>query len=196
MKSLITALWERSVMKQKVDPIDSAADDSASFEAGEERLRGSGHFYLSSNTSLLYSEQIEGGFGVYLAGNWRFELKVDPETGRCLYVTGFMSKLTAKKRELAVPKAEARELIFKSASMESGAEGCYISRPVNSVYFDSEKKILCVGDPEASGRAIEFADRIAAIIEGGKLLAVYLELDDIADDPENGLNLINCIVTV
>lgn len=196
MKSLITALWERSVSKKRVDSVNAESDSEMKFEIGERRARGDGHFDLTDNTSLIYSGSQEADFGVYLARNWRFEMKVDTDTGECVGLTGFMSKLTAKKSSLVLPAAEPKKLLCKSARLDSGAAGCYSESPANSVHFDPEKKILCLGDPEGAGEAVEFADRIIAVVNAGNLVCVYMLLDNIADDPENGNNLINCILLV
>lgn len=195
MKSLITALWERSVMKNKIEPISSEAAGRMTFEIGADRERGCEFYSLSENTSLVYSKPFEEGFGVYLAENWRFEMKVDPGSGRCVCLNGFMSKLTAKQADLAPPAAEPKELICHSSHLGEGM-GCYSQDPPNSVLFDPKKRILCLGDPDAEGEAVEFADRTVGVISGERLRCVYLLLDNIGNNAEAGNNLINCIVLV
>lgn len=194
MKSLITALWERSAAKKRIDPINSEADSSMKFEVGAARERGCCRYILSENTTLSSLGCDEGGFGVYVAGNWRFELKVDPETGECFGFSGFMSKLTAKSAEISVPEAESKTLICKSEKLGEGS-GCYCSCPNNSVLYDLKKKILCIGDPDAKGDAIEFLDSTVAVLANGRLCCIYLMLENIEEEAQ-GINLMNCIVTV
>ncbi len=196
MKSLITALWERSVSKKRVDPINPEADAEMRFAVGEPRRPEDGQFVLTENTSLVYLGEGEGDFSVYLAGNWRFELKVDSDSGACVDFSGFMSKLTARRTELNMPSAEKRTLICKSGRLAGEGVGCYSAYPSNAVLFDDKKRILCLGDHEAEGEAVEFLDRAVAVLGEGKLLALYINLDNIADDPKSESNLMNCIVLV
>ncbi len=195
MKSLITALWERSVTKKKLDPINPEPDFEMRFEAGEARVRGDCRYRLTPDTSLVYTGGEAGDFSVYLAGNWRFELKVDSDSGECREISGFMSKLTAKQAVLEVPEGERRKLICKSVRLGAENVGCYCPWPTNSVLFDPRRKILCLGNPESPGDAVEFADRTVAVLSDGKLMSVYLRLDNI-EEGEDGNNLANCIVMV
>ncbi len=199
MKSLITALWERSVTKKKLDPINPEPDLSMRFEPGEPRERGDGRYVLTSDTSLCFEggeNGKRGDFSVYLAGNWRFELSVNSTTGECREISGFMSKLTAKQAVLEVPEAEKRKLICKSDTLRAQSVGCYCPYPANSVLFDQRRRILCLGNPEGDGEAVEFADRTVAVLKEGRLACVYLRLDTIEDSAEGGDNLLNCIVLV
>ena len=196
MKSLITALWERSVIKQRVDPINPDPDAGMRFVIGEKRERGGCRFVLNHDTSLEHTTAENGDFSVYLGGNWRFELSVDCATGRCVKLTGFMSKLTAKQKSLAVPKAEPSVLICRSDRLLSEHFGCYSADPTNSVFFDPERLILCLGDPEAAGTAVEFADRTVAVIDSGHMRCVYLLLDNLENAVKGEDNLMNCIVMV
>ena len=192
---MITALWERSVSKQKVDSLNSPSDSGMKFEKGGPRERGNSVYRLGENTSLTLSEDPKHDFGVYLGGNWRFELEADSRSGECLGISGFMSKLTAKRAVLEIPDAESRKLICRSDRLIPG-KACYSDSPANSVHYDPRNKILCIGDPEATGDAAEFCDKTVAVISGGKLMSVYLALDGVETDPENGNTLTNCIVLV
>ncbi len=197
MKSLITALWERSVSKQKVDPINPDPDSGMTFEFLGQRVREGGGFRLTSNTSLEYIGSGEGDFSVYLAGNWRFELSVDCSSGRCARLTGFMSKLTAKQADLNIPAAEPKVMYCRSDRLMSENFGCYSAYPVNSVYFDPKKLVMCIGDPEAEGEAGEFLDDAVAVINAGRLVCIYLRLDRADEAAVSGEdNLMNCIVLV
>lgn len=192
---MITALWERSVSKQKVDSMGSERDRAMLFEIGGPREKGGCHYYLSENTTLLHTSGQGCDFRVYLGGNWRFDLEIDSRNGECLRLGGFMSKLTAKRAVLEVPDAEAKKLVCRSEKMVPG-RACYSDSPTNSVLFDPREKILCIGDPEISGEAVEFSDRTVAVVKDGRLACVYLMLDDVGSDPENGNSLSNCIVLV
>ena len=194
MKSLITALWERAQGLEKVSSRNPDDSVSLSYESGGERRSEGGEFCLAENTSLLYSKGKPGDFGVYLAKNWRFELKFDAKTGECVDFTGFMSKLTAKESKLNVPDAVPRKLICKSDNMDAG-KMCYSTSPSNSVHYDCTKKILCIGDPEAAGEAIEALDKTVFVLDNGSISAVYLILDNTQDKGE-GSNLKNCLVLV
>lgn len=196
MKSLITALWERSVTKKKLDPINPEPDGDMRFEIGAVRTCGDGHYRLTSDTSLFCVGVEKGDFSVYLAGNWRFELSVDSNSGVCRGIYGFMSKLTARQAVLEVPEAEPKTLICKSGRLSADNVGCYCPWPSNSVLFDQRRKVLCLGNPENDGEAVEFADRTVAVIKDGRLVCVYLKLDNIEGDEEDGNNLMNCIVLV
>lgn len=195
MKSMITALWERSVSKNKVDKLSSPADSKMIFEKGGPRQRSDGHFYLSSDTSLLLTDERPSDFSLYLGGNWRFEMAIDSKTGECLRVSGFVSKLTAKRAVLELPDAEPMTLICRSEKIEPG-KACYSPYPVNSVLYDPRNKILCLGDPEAEGEAIEFADCSVAVLSDRVLKCVYLILNNMTADEDSGNSITNCIVLV
>lgn len=195
MKSMITALWERAKGRERVERANPSEAGEMKFSFGDMRAPGSCGFSLDEDTSLMHSAQNDGDFGVYLAGNWRFEVHVDSETGECLKLTAFMSKLTAKRASLKIPESKPMKMIFSSPGMNAGM-ACYSATPANSVHFDPEEKILCIGDPDGEGEAGEFADKTTAVIKDGRLTAVWLDLKDVPDNRKNGIALGDCLVVV
>ncbi len=199
MKSMITILWERSMRKKQVEQRlressreEHKPDGSCRFGIEKDGACVKGSFVLGDDTSLAFESAHVSDYGVYIAGNWRFELGVDASSGRCICLTAFMSQLTAKKRALELPDASDGSLIFGSDSMGSGL--CdYAGSPDNSVYFDPAEKILCVGDPDALGESVRFCENIFATVSDERLIALYLDLSGLRSAPDSGITLSDCI---
>lgn len=202
MKSMITVLWERSLKKKQVEQRLKqsgrdycGSENSYSFEIKYGFDSEPGHFALTDDTSLIYEDGHESDYGVYIAGNWRFEIGIDTKTGRCVSLTAFLSRLTAKRRVLELPDADPGRLVFCSNEMEQGL--CdYVNTPDNAVYFDPAEKILCIGDPDSVGESVAFSRYICAVVSGGKLVSVYLDLKDLKSPPDAGISLVDCIILV
>lgn len=135
-----------------------------------------GIFSLEDDKSLLYS--IKGGdFSVLLGDDWRFELNVDSNTGKCINIQGLLVGLI-KDTDLEVPKKVIGELFFCNDELTPGT-GCQYFPFKSGVFYDSKKQILCIGEKDTKGMSIEFADKIIAVIENEDLKAIYLDLKGI-----------------
>lgn len=150
------------------------------FIIGEEKnlINKINNFYLAKDTSLIYN--IDGGdYSVLLGGNWRCELIVDSSTGQLIKFQTFLDKLKINERKLTVPKSKKKNIFFVNEEGLDPYEGCHYYPFKNTAYWDSDKKILCYGDPNIIGEAIEFTEKITVIIKDEQLICIYLQLDNI-----------------
>lgn len=135
-------------------------------------------FYIAEDTSLLY-DGLHGDYSVLLGGNWRFELIVDSYTGLCTQMQSFLNKLEVTHTALKLPKSQHKDLYFVGEeSLEPGC-GCHYFPFANKAFWDEEKKILCYGDTNSDGEAVEFTSKTIAVIKNKRLMCVYLVLDNI-----------------
>lgn len=137
-------------------------------------------FKLCDDSSLLYNNYL-GDFSIYnisLGGNWRFQLIVDSNTGRCVKVESYLAGIVAGRSSISIARSERRELYFLTEEKMQMGSGCYYTPFSNEVCYDETKKILCYGEHNATGIAIEFAPRIIAIVNDGDLKCIYLLLHD------------------
>ena len=137
-------------------------------------------FYLAKDKSLMYTKST-GDYSVYLGGNWRFELIVDSATGVCQKFQSFLGKLNPKNKPLILPQAKKSSLIFVSDEL-TPFDGCRYSPFDDKAFWDYENRILCIGNPDASGDAVEFTPKTIAVIRNERLECMYLLLDSIAED--------------
>lgn len=135
-----------------------------------------GHFSVMKDRSLLYSA-CDRCFSVLPGGDWRFELNVDCETRRCINFQGTLIG-NIQKKDLNIPCRRKGELFFRSDEKLIAGTGCHYLFIADCAYYDPVRKILCVGDPSASGVAIEFADNTTAVICDKNLAAIYADLKD------------------
>lgn len=136
-----------------------------------------GNFSIKNDKSLLYS--IKGGdFSILLGDDWRFELNVDGNTGKCINIQGLLIGLI-ENTNLEIPKKVTGNLFFCSDEQLISGTGCQYSPFESKVFYDPKKQILCIGKKDITGTAIEFADKIVAVILNGDLKAIYLNLKGI-----------------
>lgn len=136
-----------------------------------------GDFSVKDDKSLLYS--IKGGdFSILLGDDWRFELNVDGNTGKCINIQGLLMGLI-EDTNLGTPKKITGNLFFFSDEKLISGTGCQYFPFESKVFYDPEKQILCIGKKDITGTAIEFADKIVAVIFNGDLKAIYLDLKGI-----------------
>lgn len=135
---------------------------------------GSGFFTITKDPCLLYSTEV-GGFSVLLGGDWRYELNVSSATGQCV---GFLGTLVGniQEKSLEIPPHCKGDVFFYHDEELLPGVGCHYLPIANHAYYDPEQKILCVGDPDSAGTAIEFTENIVMIISDNVLPAVYLNL--------------------
>lgn len=142
-------------------------------------------FYLTDDLSLLYRSHVVNYniYNISLGGNWRFQLMANCNTGQCLAVECYLDKLykVVNYQSLIIPKFERRKLYFIANERMQQGSGCYYVPFCNEVFYDIKNKVLCLGDNNADGKAIEFMQNIIAIIDNGNLKCIYLILDSIAD---------------
>lgn len=138
-------------------------------------------FYLEDDSSLLYKSRLDNYsiYNVSLGGNWRIQLIVDSITGQCIKVEIYLDSLIVKYQPLAVPESEKKELYFVTDEIMQQGSGCCYNPFSGEICFDPESKILCLGSHNASGRAVEFARHITAVVDGGDLKCIYLQLDNL-----------------
>ena len=133
-------------------------------------------FYIADDTSLLYSG-LDGDYSVLLGGNWRFELVVDSQTGLCTHIQSFLENLEVTDADLTLPMAVSKDLYFaEESSLEPGG-GCHYHPFSNTAFWDKKKKVLCFGDPDGQGEAVEFTPKTIAVIKENQLKSIFLNLD-------------------
>lgn len=152
------------------------------FSVGESRycrlIPSDSTFYLEDDSSLMYNG-LQGDFSVLLGGNWRFELIVDSKTGFCTHIASFLKELEVTAADLNLPKSVVKDLFFaREKPLEPGG-GCRYYPFYNKAFWDENKKILCYGNPDSNGEAIEFTPKTVAIIDETRLKCIYLVLDGI-----------------
>ncbi len=137
-------------------------------------------FKLCVDSSLLYNNYLDD-FSIYnisLGGNWRFQLIVDSNTGRCVKFESYLNGMVIKKSSVSIAESERRKLYFLTDEKMQMGSGCYYVPFSNEVCYDETKKILCFGNRNAIGVAIEFAPKIIAVVNDGDLKCIYLLLND------------------
>ena len=122
-------------------------------------------FYLAKDKSLMYQSIIDGDYSILLGGNWRFELIVDSSTGLCVKFQSLLDELKVLYKHLVLPESKARKVFVKSDEILYPGEGCHYYPFVNKAYWDERKNILCIGNPDAVGEAIEFASHIIMVVK-------------------------------
>lgn len=135
-----------------------------------------GFFSIMADHSLLYSTQ-GGNFSVLLGGDWRFELNVDGNTGRCINFQGTMIG-DIQEKDMEIPSHHKGDVFLYRKDKFLIGSGCQYPFIEDHAYYDSIHKILCVGNPYSNGTAIEFADKTVAVICNNTLIAMYLDLKD------------------
>lgn len=136
-----------------------------------------GFFSIMKDGSLLYSTQGEA-FTILLGGDWRFELNVDYNTGKCISFQGVLTG-NIQEKALQIPSHYKGDLFFCYDNKLLIGSGCHYLSIDNHAYYDSIRKILCVGNPYSNGIAIEFTDKIIAVVCNNILAAIYLDLKDV-----------------
>ncbi len=147
---------------------------------------GQNSFYIASDDiSLMYNTTIpyDYAYSVFLGEDWRCEIIADSDTGRCVGLQCLMSylSLSVEYMPLAIPESKRKELYFAIGKPLEKGSGCHYIPFSDEVCFDSERSILCFGNHTAAGEAIELAPHITAVISGGELKCVYLDLAGIPD---------------
>ncbi len=138
-------------------------------------------FCLANDSSLLYQSAIYGNYSILLGGNWRFELIVDSHTCLCIKFQSFLDGMKVLHQPLLLPESKARKVFVKSNDAMHPGEGCHYHPFTNVVCWDDKKKILCIGNPESNGEAIEFVPNATMVIKNHQLLCIYLELSNISN---------------
>ena len=136
------------------------------------------NFCLAEDTSLIYNKD-EGDYSVLLGGNWRTELIINSSTGQLIKFQSFLAQLNIIEQEIIIPKSKKNNIYFISEEEIEPYEGCHYNPFRNDVYWDNKNKILCFGDPNITGEAIEFTEKITVIIKDEQLICIYLQLDSI-----------------
>ena len=136
-------------------------------------------FYLAKDKSLMYQSIIDGDYSILLGGNWRFELIVDSSTGLCVKFQSLLDELKVLYKHLVLPESKARKVFVKSDEILYPGEGCHYYPFVNKAYWDERKNILCIGNPDAVGEAIEFASHIIMVVKKYQLVCLYLNLNNV-----------------
>lgn len=142
-------------------------------------VQDSNYFCLEKDRSLLYQSYVRGDYSILLSGNWRFELIVDSSTGLCVKYQSFLDELKVSYKTLTLPKSEPRKIYVKTDEELCPGEGCHYQPFMDKAYWDKTNRILCIGNPEAIGEAIEFTPHIIMVIKDNQLRCIYLELGNI-----------------
>lgn len=135
-----------------------------------------GFFSVMKDRSLVYSIQ-GGSFSIILGKDWRFELNVDSNTGRCVNFQGTLIG-NIQEKKLEIPLHHKGDLFFCCNDKLLAGSGCHYLSIDNRTYYDSIQKVLCIGNPYSGGEAIEFANKSIAVVYNNILVAIYLDLKD------------------
>lgn len=135
-----------------------------------------GFFSIMKDCSLLYSTK-GGNFTISLGGDWRFELNVDSNTGKCINFQGTLTG-NIQEKNLKIPSYRKGDLFFCHEDELLIGSGCHYLCIDDHAYYDPIQKVLCVGNPSLNGVAIEFTDGTIAVICDNILVAIYLDLKD------------------
>lgn len=139
-------------------------------------------FYLTQDKSLLYQSTTKGDYSILLGGNWRFELIVDSSTALCVKFQCFLDELKASRKSLILPKSNAKNVIIRSDDKLFSGEGCHYYPFEDNAHWDESKKILCIGNPDSIGEAVEFTPGITVVLKNHQLVCLYLKLNNISNN--------------
>ena len=178
------------LFKKKRLKTATAQNYTAEFTRGKPRPDSADHFYFTDDTSLLHSTTLGGDVSVYLDGLPRFEIVVDSATGICVYIQAYLNQLRVKSTDLRIPDFRKNYLIFSSDDLSTSY---YLSK-ADQFFIDLKRHILCFGNPEAVGKSTEFCDKAVAITNNGDLECIYMNLEDVFNEPEAWERLVNCLV--
>lgn len=172
--------------RRKYDANAGILTNQISFAVGDSILpvqqNSHADFFLTKDKSLLYSGSL-GDYSVLLGGNWRFELIVDSSTGLCVKIQCFLDELNVICTALELPQYQIKNVYVTSDEPLSPSCGCHYYPFEDNVFWDAQKHILCIGNPNSVGEAVEFTPKTVAVIKNGKLFCVYLILDSLMGDP-------------
>ena len=155
---------------------DNAKQEKMQFKYIIKDKCSTGVFSVMKDHSLLYSTGV-GDFVVLPRDDWRFELNVDSATGKCINVQGTLVG-NIQEKNLKIPSHNKGDLFFSYESELLRGSGCHYPFIDDCAYYDSIRKILCVGNPCLTETAIEFTDKTIAVIKNNVLVAIYLNLND------------------
>lgn len=141
-------------------------------------VKGCNRFYLTKDKSLLYKSSASGDYSILLGGNWRYELIVDSTTGLCVKFQSFLDELKVSHRNLFLPKSKPRRVFFIGDEVLFSGEGCHYYPFFDKSYWDKRKCILCIGNPNIVGEAVEFTPQATMVVRNGQIVCLYLELKD------------------
>lgn len=137
-------------------------------------------FMLADDKSLLYNRSL-GDYSIMLGGNWRYELIVNSKDGLCVKIQCFLAELNAAHVSMELPEAQKKNVYVNNKDILYPGGGCHYLPFEDKVYWDPQKHILCIGKKDCVGETVEFAERTFAVIDNGKLLCIYLNLDELSD---------------
>lgn len=144
------------------------------YHLNENRVEG--HFSFTQDQSLLYPMN-GADVSILLGGNWRFELMIKGSNGKCLGFQAFLGELNIEHTCLELPMGGKGELFFhceQNLSPFCELNYCPFDK---GIYYDIEKRLMCIGDKDAIGDVVEFANNIRAVLIKGNLVALYLKLE-------------------
>lgn len=137
-----------------------------------------GEFELHDDSSLTYAVD-NGGFSILLGGKWALCLIADYQTGKVEGFETIVDDLSIIISDLSIPKRVEGALMFSSDEELNRGSGCHYIPFENKIYYDEKMKIMCIGDKNAKGQAVEFAKNIIAVVDDVKLVSIYLDLNEI-----------------
>lgn len=159
---------------------DIAKQENMKFKYIIKEKCNTGFFSIMKDGSLLYSMQ-GGTFTILLGGDWRFELNVDSNTGKCINFQGTLTG-NIQEKALEIPFHYKGDLFFCHNDKLLIGSGCHYLSIDNHTYYDSIQKVLCVGNLYSNGIAIEFTDKIIAVVCDNILVAIYMDLKDACEE--------------
>jgi hypothetical protein len=101
------------------------------------------------------------------------ELWIDAD--HVLYLTGYCPRQGWRPRPLHPPRAVRAGLQILDVELKPG-----IPLPINSredrwpVHVNGAVGWVCIGDPDVKGEAVEFAEGCVAVLDGERLVALWL----------------------
>ena len=137
-----------------------------------------GFVYMSPDTSILFknNQKIEKmDYTISLGENPRYLIDLYCNTGRCGNIRWFMDGQKICQRELNSSKSKKGKLYFFSDEEMTAHSGEMYNLFDDVCYYDEKKELLCVGNPDFSGVAIEFLSGVVAVLDHNKLVAVFVK---------------------
>jgi len=143
-----------------------------------------GTICVEEDTSVIFEELEKNqdfGYTISLGGNWRYLMDVSCRTGQCGAVSCFLEGADVLEEKLAIPGHKRGKVYFEDDEEMTKGSGTMYFPFENKCYYDKKKNILCIGNPYLQGETIEFVSNIYAVINGDRLIAIFMVLTSLKE---------------
>lgn len=140
---------------------------------------------MENDTSILFEEiaeeKFELDYTISLGADPRVIMDLSCETGRCGPLRCFLGGVKIVEKALVLPESKTGELYFVDDEKMTKYSGSMYLPFEDSCYYDETKNILCFGNPDLQGIAIEFVSNTYAVIYEGKITSVFMIVSSLKD---------------